>query len=410
MEEPPEGARYDRLLPGDVVLHVDVPGRPRVAVPVDDLVLGSVRSVEALVPSGVVLAGVVVGEPRAGVAIELTRGDAPGQPDYGWSSSGDAHINRVTTPDAGGAFRFEGLAPGTWHLRARFGPWLVVDQVVSLAGRDVTEIELVRPASGNLRGTLLLPEDPIAQVRLVVPRSGSAPGVGVEVSREGRFFLESVPAGELEVAVSVVVDDGGASFAGTFELGTVYIEAGAELERTFDFMSRFPGAARVRVHANGRAPSFAPGEVKVFGSDPITGLGIGYGIDGLGCAAFPLEPGSYDVRVQRARVWSFTLEAPMHVVSNRDAHVEVDVVLVERTVEVRDARSDEPLVERELCWTTDLASPRPMRGRATTDAAGRLVLELPPAPVTFALSADAAVAELVSWSADLPEPLVLRLP
>jgi hypothetical protein len=132
----------------------------------------------------------------------------PHDPDEPWMSDGNG-VSRVFR-DTGGAFRLEGLQAGTWSIHANA---LDHDQsealVVTLPEDAPRRLTLTVARAATLSGIVLRPDGlPAAKARVEVDsdpdgwfapyqeRGGSADG-------EGRFTVERVPVGSIEVRANL---------------------------------------------------------------------------------------------------------------------------------------------------------------------------------------------------------------
>ena len=156
-------------------------------------------------PTGSVSGRVLRGadrKPLSGAIISAVRSDPEGPGSApSWFSSGGA------TTDGQGRFEIEGLAQGSWRIKATLPGYGTKDVEMSLGEgehSDGVEIQL-----DSEEGMILRVLDPAgvpvqsASVLVLDPMGNSVTGQRIEAGESGTLFVESVPAGQWKVLVRV---------------------------------------------------------------------------------------------------------------------------------------------------------------------------------------------------------------
>lgn len=410
----PSDHRY-AVLPGRYALLASLPNKAAQRIEIGELVSGEVRELDVVFGGAATLAGVVVeGDattPAAGARVGVFRpareGDAsanlwldlPETMHASLESSARTLVKSVTTgPD--GSFRFEGLAPGTYHLRAdRSALCMAVREGIALApGADATELRLVLPATHAFSGRLVLAplhDDLELSVelrpaaRLPVGQEGIArhswrEGLRAAVDRDGRFRIEGAGEGEYSltlVSPTIAIDIDPFSLdeftPKALELGLVRLPGDAKDEQVFDVSDRFPARMRAVLTANG-----APLANAVFLAVPAGGFAWSESwparVDAHGVVAFErLTAGDWRLVVhQPTQRWVWDVPGVVSVKPGTPRELAIDVPLVRGRLTCTDAATSELLRnERLSVFLASLDGTKNMD--VTTDAAGVLELDLP---------------------------------
>ncbi|MDO8108242.1 carboxypeptidase-like regulatory domain-containing protein [Isoptericola sp. b441] len=125
----------------------------------------------------------------------------------------DGTVRDTTVTDALGDFRFDGLAPGTYTLRAEKDGWLPVyagqaDDLAgaatfTLVGGDVVGTSLTIYARPAVSGQVLGWMDPLAEATVTVYDAGSGAVLARTVSDgDGRYRVDGLAPGEVKVGAT----------------------------------------------------------------------------------------------------------------------------------------------------------------------------------------------------------------
>ncbi len=402
---------------GRCELRVRAPGLGETRVPVGALRPGERRTV-SVDPMGVhVLRGVVLdavdGPPSSGATVLLTRGSVAGHGLGTGSTVGTkngqvpAADHKVATgPD--GAFRFEGLGPGAWTLRVAWSEWLFVDRGLDVESRDLADLRIAAPASGELDVEILLPDgavhdgislmlEPSARERAWLSGSPFQPMVPGAVRTFG-----PLPPGPCRATVGVRT---GVQVTGVRH-EELEVVAGERRRAVIDLREAMPARLRLIVRA-GDAPAYG-GWVEALRSSASERNGNGIVLEPDGTALLGgVAPGSVRLQVRGPdRSWSWLDPREIVVRPGQEQSVVIDVPWVERTLDVRDAAGS-PLADAEIRYLAG-KEPDAVETAARTDATGRVKLGLPEGSVRLRLPGAREVA--IAWGGTLPDPFVVQLP
>lgn len=252
----------------------------------------------------------VLGVDLTGVRVQLRRPPDDAAPSLRWR-----------TPDAEGAARFAGLAPGAWDVSAvrvagsgllRLGGRLV--EVGELASVQVT-LDLAKGA--RILGRLIPPLAAGAlDVMAALVLGGRSPGVSAQVA-DGRFELLGVPEGEHVVLVQGASPSGGEALCGLVPL---VVGSDGELAITIDLRGR---DLRLELPPSGRPVRIAirsarTGDARV--DAILASLHVYASAEGV-CVVGGLPPGDYELAWTSADGEARTLAVP--VVQGPPGHVAV---------------------------------------------------------------------------------------
>ena len=434
-DEPPAGGVYGGLIPRASTLIVSAAGFAPCEIELGELAPHEVRVVSAELDRGGRLGGVVrreSGEGSAGVALLLHPhhdGYDPSDPFSGPLDSSTRSAfrarSRSSATDARGHFAFETLAPGDYDLRVSDGAVTRVHEhlLVERGSDEALVIEL--PAAGSLLGTLVGPSGAVFEgLAVLVYAAGSVVRQGwyhedaavtqVRVDASGRFRANGLRAGKNTVDLFLPSRRiRGASGSSSWTqptgvpLGTVEIEAGAEVREAFDPGDGFPGSIALEATHNS-AP--AAGLI-VRARAMLVGGGSqesGGQLDAQGRLLLaPLLPGEWELTLGPVG-GPWRRQLPERFVLGSGAHVEAFAHLATAAGRVRvlDAATGEPLAGHRVRF--------PSGGLVTTDENGWLSLDLPPGEYRLSdgegfLASKGAGGTDLSWSDRGPLQAELRL-
>jgi hypothetical protein len=379
-----------------VSLLVAAEGYSLADVAVDELAPNEVRAVSVELRRGALVGGRLLehdgATPVPDAQVQLWPVGARARPQHpGWSSTGDEPIAWTTT-HADGRFAFGQVADGAYTLHAVANLWLV------------TTIDELRLDEGEKRGDLqlLLPVSSALELRLVVPE-GAELGEGtltlmpladfaVERLCEDTWLpLEAVPASDVPTfrarrlppgraglvwrGPQVGLPDGFDGWDNSAPLGAwgvVELAAGRTERVEVDVRVRWPGSLRVQVMRDGAPLADHVVEIAPLDGAAVTGAVSDH--DGVALVRH-VPPGDWELFVRPVeRAWRFRVPERATVLPGIELPVVVAVPLAKGSVRLVDATTGEPLAMRRV-W---LFEQDDRSTSLTSDAAGRLSLELPP--------------------------------
>lgn len=191
---------FERVAAGRYRVTVEAPGFPKIVRDDVEVGAGGATEIDIELPEGNGLAGRVVhadGSPAAETRIYLF--DAKG-PLENVSALGLAAFLEDREPDTfsrgDGSFRIEATASGTYDIAfLRAGFLGAIERGVDLTNDDVEDLRIELPASGSVRGRLVMPTGGPAvgeQYYVLFPSGQFRAG---EVDEDGRFEEEGLPVG-----------------------------------------------------------------------------------------------------------------------------------------------------------------------------------------------------------------------
>lgn len=220
-----------------------------------------------------------------------------------------------TTSGPDGAFAFQGVAEGTWRLRAEKPGQGVgeVPQPLTVAGADLTGLEIRLEAGGRLLGRVLgLTLDELAEVQVFA----HSPGQGMRLAQpdyEGAFVFEGLAAGDWRIAAmhpsrgQVMLEEPVTVTSGS--------EASVELEFPSGGLTLRGVVLRADEPVAGVMVSLSSPEKPFVGSTPTAHDGR-FRFEGL-------EPGNYRLRVTSRFGASLHHEESLELTTDREVVVEL---------------------------------------------------------------------------------------
>jgi protocatechuate 3,4-dioxygenase beta subunit len=196
---------------------------------------GDHQQVDAQLTSGVSSAGIVVNEGGTPVADAQVRAESPANPGFG----------RSARTDAGGAFSFDGLAPGRYEFVAQKNGY--ADAIV----RDVdittgATVRLTLKSGGTIVGHLTGLADADLQSATVYASSPNG-NAAAPVDSSGAYRIEGAPLGTVRLNART----GQMMTSRTAPAKSVQVDAGSTVTVDFDFAS--DTTVKGRVTRNGEA-------------------------------------------------------------------------------------------------------------------------------------------------------------
>lgn len=431
-KEAPAAGLYDGLVPVPQTLLIEAEGFAAAERPVPELQPFETRALRIELFPGVRLGGVVYEADRRtpvpGARVWLVPpGGEPRTGSFGESET----FQRETRTDDTGRFELAEVPAGTYSLLADANAWLVgrIEELEVVTAEDRSDLVVVLPPSASLRGRLIAPAgESFQDLRLTASPSAEPAfddfsvlyrrGFSLALDGAGQFTTGPLPPGELvlslrgpEVRLPSGFSSGFGTSGPTVEIARLELRAGEILQREFDLRDRWPGAIRFDVRRNGQP---APGVVvEVAESDPERQgrSGATTEPDGTATVRF-LFPGDYSVSARSVEgTWAQQVPGVVHVWPSETATCSIEIVLVRGTVHVVEEHTGAPMANQELLIELEGAG---RAHRATTDAEGRLELELPPGSYTIARSMEfgfpGRAKVPLEWTVAGPESGEIRLP
>lgn len=401
------------LLPGPLELHVTAPGHAKQVFQVAELRAHEMRALQLELSEEHAFAGVTRASdgttPVADVVVQATRGPIAGRtpngrgarfvPTPGRGAVSPPDIDRETRSDARGAFRFEALTPGVWTFSVVWSPWLVSEHTLDVGSKASEPIELVRPPSGFLVGTLLPPNGtaaadmPLTLTPRVTTQRPDVPGLFQRVpdgsiGADGAFRFGPLPAGEVRIELTDVssADDAREKvrFTSLRPITSAKIDAGRETRVDLDLRGAIGG--RVELHVTvGGAPTQECQAFLVPAPSSAVRPATSCMLSQSGRASFraPGGAGPFTLAVQDLEHgWVWTALEPLALSPDETRALEFDVPLHTARVLCVDAASGAPLAGVRVAWTVGEGELR-TAGSASCDEHGELELSLPAATMRF---------------------------
>ena len=399
-KEPPTDGIFAGLPATEITLVLAAEGYSKLELPLGQLVAGESRRIVARLLRGATLRGRVVLQdgrtPVPNAQVRVTASGGPAEMVSQWLTFGQAPAV-WTTSDATGGFELSGLSPGRLAVHGTANLWLSTTlDPVELGAAEVREVVLALPASGRLRGRLLLPQGASCEGMTLRMEPTTAPAlamrfmdrfISLELQPDGSFEAASLPLGEAQLSlhapdleVPFTRSSGTVVDGPDLELPSVVIGPGRTTEIEVDLRERWYGSLRALVTRGGATMAGILVEVK--SSDPEA-LRSSAGVTGEdGTATIPyLTPGEWTVTARAVDAeWSVSVAGTVHVASGSEAHCSLNVVLASGGVQFVDRASGTPLTHFEVHLkhvNSSIIHPY------TTDEEGRLVLELTPGTYEF---------------------------
>jgi hypothetical protein len=414
------------LFAGDLTVRVAAAGLEGV-IEVDELLPGETRALELRLADTCVLSGRVVhgdASPAAGVKVSLLQPaqaddslSSPVMPRGGSSSEGEDRYRKElqqVLSDESGRFRFALAQPGAYAVCATRDGTRVSSDTLVLAGRGRTDLELVLPRGGRVRGRLRALGDVAWEgVRVGFELDRQVDpflSMGLDrspspVAADGRFEL-AAPVGEVALVLSLADIRTGRFFGGPGssrqELATVTLAEGEVLERDFEVPSP-PGTLVLGVTRNGAA---APGlrlRLEDSHGQSILGQTDAAGIFGPRTAF----AGTWTLRVGDERgEWSHAWPEPIEIAPCVETRI-LALELATARIFLFDRETGAPHAHRRVGLFADQ---RRIGQLLLTEADGGLSLTLPPGDYQFVLDpgetlfppAEARRTDTLTWGARGP--------
>jgi len=436
VDEPPEDGVVRGLIPGNQTLLLGASGHASVEVPVASLQPFETRPVTIPLERGVRITGRFTFDDgttpvRRGSVQLFPTGEPPRfvfPPRFQTShvEEGRPSFERTAFVDDEGCFELELIPPDrSYALHGHVNPWLVgtIDPLV-VGGEDLRNVDLRAPAAARLLGVLIEPEgagfeglrlryEPAASPRIGKDFLFATEKLEATLDETGRFAFDRLPggAGVLHFdsePVSVPFGPTGAGRCQGFsvKLAELDLVAGETLERSFDVRDCWPGTLEVTVTRDG-APATST-LVQVFRADGVgNGTGAVTSADGVATVT-PLTPGRHEIHVRPLdNSWSFVDPVPVEVGAGELVRRAIPITLVRGTLRVLDLESGEPLAGAAVVIGAERSR---FRREHTTDAEGRLELELPVGSIEVATRVmRSEETPTVEWTASGPAPAEVRL-
>lgn len=346
-------------------------------------------------------------------------------------------VQRGDRTDATGHFAFDELAAGTYVMYVDYGPLVAtVTAPIRLEPGDMRGgVEIVLPATGGLRGRLLVPADvELDDWRVAMQRNepGGVPPVvesGIpydtiesRIADDGTFRIAPARPGRHSVWLVARTTPASRSRSGKLLIGEVEIPAGDDVERVFDLLGGFPGWLSVTL----RIPMFERESAAtnlrrishLLSATPHAGRGEERLVNAF-CRAGetvllgPLRPGAWRLGVQSGvSSWVYESRLSETVLPGRTSDVTVEVELFEGILTCLDAETGAPLPASGLM--VDPAG-KDFGVSMKTDASGNVHLMLTTG--TYSVSRyvrlddgiDIAAGEIFEWLEDGPHPRSVQL-
>jgi hypothetical protein len=279
--------------------------------------------------------------------------------------------------DDAGAFRFGGLDPGPYVVRALVTNGTETEKAIRVeAGRDA-KARLALPPAAKITGRLIGPEGATFEKFALGLETEAAPGTWSSsysrlVERDGRFRIGPIAAARVRVFLHF-----GNHTNPHRVLEELALVAGSDVAREYDVRPLWPGTVEVRATRDGQPLTDFTAWLHEEGKPSYTGYQDRGNRDGLARVGQVLA-GRYRVTIadRTQRAWSSTTSEVVELAPGGAAQCSVALRLVERELQLLDAKTKEPLAATKV--TLLQAEPLQRQGSEwTTDAAGRLRLVLP---------------------------------
>lgn len=295
---------------------------------------------------------------------------------------------RIAVTDANGAFTIEGLIPARYELTARRHDLGESDPVPAQA--PASEVVIALKASGGtgvVHGRVLGFQDKKWEYGMVTVVPGMTSAM---IGRDGRYRLERVPAGEVEVRAFAGT---GAGIAVSAPPVTVTVGAGAEVEADLAFRDDI--VLRGTVTEKGQpAPAVDVRFMSVQGhwAGRTDARGV-YEITGI-------LPGQYNVFVGNSRR---SYETEHRVTGSGTFDISIDRDLVSGRVVDADGK---PIVDASIELAR--ATTREVLNSVKSDGAGAFSVELPAGEYIATASAEGYLAAVQRVQAGAPFEITLN--
>lgn len=405
----PAGGIYSGIVPGDLVLSVDVEGKGHGEIAVDGLVAGETRRVSVKVLPTASVSGLVTragtAQPCAGVSVHLGPPAAP-RNEKSNNIMADLAVEKAThtlESAADGSFRFDDVAPGTYELKAIVNErWQSpVMRFEVLPGEPYT-FDLLMPGAGTLEGRILQPsafslEDLTIGVRqdgdsrmvqifgspFQAKHSKNAQPSSANLDDQGKFVIGPLTAGRYEVklkmpdAIMPQAGNGTSSLAGSsFALGSVDIVADRVTTVEYDLGERMPGIIDFQLILEGGKPEDYGVSAVVHEDGKYWKSEAGAKVSADGKARLgPVAPGNYRFVVNGLSVPMMALSSEQVTVApGALASATVQLKLIRDTITFLDADGKPATKDPILLWSLDYASSASF---VKTDELGNASLALP---------------------------------
>lgn len=388
----PPGSIYSGIVPGDVVLSVDVEGKGHGEVSVDGLVAGETRRVSLKVLPTATVSGLVIREgtaqPCEGVLVRFGPPAVPrdenGRFDF-MAQQAVENATRTTASEADGSFRFDDVAPGNYELKAVVNDrWQSPVVRLEVLPGEPHAFDLVLPGAGTLEGRILQPsafslEDLTIGVRqdgdsrmmqifgspFQAKHSKKPQPSSANLDDQGRFVLGPLTAGRYEVKLKMpdaIIPQGGSSTSSlggsSFALGFVDIVADRVTTVEYELGDRMPGIIDFQLILEGGKPEDygVSAVVHEDGKYWQSRAGAKLGADGKARLG-PLAPGDYRFVVNGLSIPMMALSSEQITVApGAIASATVQWKLIQETITFVNADGKPATKDSIFLWSLDYSS------------------------------------------------------